>query len=77
MGGFIATGNAPLSLIRERLQIEWAAKDVDTLSGYLTLIAGQPMQDGDRLEIDDIQVEVVEADGMRATRIRLRPRMDG
>ncbi|HIF32498.1 MAG TPA: HlyC/CorC family transporter [Planctomycetes bacterium] len=77
MGGFIATGNAPLSLIRERLQIEWAAKDVDTLSGYLTLIAGQPMQDGDRLEIDDIQVEVVEVDGMRATRIRLRPRMDG
>jgi CBS domain containing-hemolysin-like protein len=76
MGGYIASGNATLNLIREQLQVDWSAEGVDTLSGYLTLMAGQPMQKGDRLELDDVQVEIIQVDGTRSTRIRLRRRLN-
>jgi CBS domain containing-hemolysin-like protein len=69
--GFVALGHAPLSLVRKRLNVGWSAPDVDTLSGFLTLEAGQALKKGDRLTIEDVTAEIIEVDGTISTRVRL------
>lgn len=71
-GTYVAMGNAPLSLIRERLNVGWSAPDVDTISGFLTLDAGRALRAGDTLAIDGVDVEILEVDGTIITQVRLK-----
>ena len=70
-GGYMALGNSPLGLVSERLNVDWSAPNVDTLSGFLTLQAGQGLEKGDHLTIGGVTAEIIEVDGTIATRVRL------
>jgi CBS domain containing-hemolysin-like protein len=70
-GRFVVRGDATLAFVNRRLRLNLEADDADTLSGYLTVSIGRGLQTGDKLDLQDAAVEIMEVDGTRATKLRV------
>jgi CBS domain containing-hemolysin-like protein len=71
-GRFLVRGNASLPVLSKRLELPLEAEEVDSFSGFLTFQAGRTLVVGDKLEIAGAVAEVLEMDGTRAMRIRVK-----
>lgn len=66
------TGRAQLDELRE-YGIHLESDEVDTIGGYLSLLAGHVPAAGEYFDIDDLRFTVEEADRKRIRRISVRP----
>ena len=71
-GRLLVRGGTPLNEINRELALELHGPNVNTLSGYLVARVGRFLKVGDHIEIPGMSAEVVEVEGNRATKIRLR-----
>jgi len=68
---FVVHGTAPLDVVCRETGLALESAKVDTFSGYLTTVSGRMLKAGDRLELEGAVAEVLDVDGVRATRIRI------
>ncbi len=68
---FIVQGSVPVGVVERKFDWELDAVDVDTFAGALLQRSGRVLQVGDQVQIDDSVAEVIEVEGVRATRIRV------
>jgi CBS domain containing-hemolysin-like protein len=71
--GFLVLGGTPLHMVNDQIGTALDARDVDTVSGLLTEVAGRTLEVGDQVQLDGVQAEVLEVDGTRAVRVRMTP----
>ena len=69
---YVIRGGIHLEKVNRALHLDLRAPNVNTLSGYLVSRMGRFLEAGDRVEAPGIEAEVLEVEGNRATRIRLR-----
>ncbi len=69
---YLVTGSAPIGLVNKQTGLVLADDEADTLSGLATTILGRIPQVGDRIEVDDAVIEVLEVASSRATKMRVR-----
>lgn len=69
---YMVKGATPLDQINRELSTELRSANVDTLSGYLVAQLGRLLAVGDHVDIPGMTAEVVEIEGNRATKIRLK-----
>ena len=62
-GSFLVEGGYPLHELEDHLdQLDLEDRDVSTVGGYLTSIAGRILEEGEVIELDGYRVTIVEAD---------------
>ena len=71
-GVFTVRGQLPIERVNRELGLELYAPDVDTLSGLLVSRLDRLLKVGDRVRLRDAVAEVVEEQGGRAIRVRIR-----
>jgi CBS domain containing-hemolysin-like protein len=71
-GNYLVRGGMPLEKLNRALHLDLRAANVNTVSGYLVARVGRFVEVGDRVEGPGIEAEVLEVEGKRASRIRLR-----
>jgi CBS domain containing-hemolysin-like protein len=69
---FLVSGRVSVDQVTERLGIAIQGEGFETFGGYLLSRLGRVPQSGERFDLDDIQVEVLEADRRRILRVRVR-----
>lgn len=70
-GNFIVQGSSPLEIVNRSLGTSLSSRDVGTISGLVTEKLGRLVQTGDRVDLDGVSAEVLEAKNSRAVRIRM------
>jgi putative hemolysin len=70
--GFVFSGRAHVRELAERLKIDVEGEGYETVGGYLLAHCGRVPAAGEIFEIDGLQVEVLEAERRRVTRVRVR-----
>ena len=70
-GRFLVLGSTSTNLVNEQLGLNLTAGDVDTLAGVLMERVGRLLHVGDQVDLEGATAEVLEVDGVRATRIRV------
>jgi CBS domain containing-hemolysin-like protein len=71
-GRFVFSGRAHVRELAERLNIDVEGEGYETVGGYLLAHCGRVPSAGETFEIDGLQVEVLEAERRRVTRVRIR-----
>jgi putative hemolysin len=71
-GVFLARGGVPLERVNRQLGLDLRAPSVNTLSGFLIARIGRFPRVGDVVELDGLVAEVLEVEGNRASKVRLR-----
>ena len=69
---FLVSGKVGVDQVSERLDIAIEGEGFETFGGYLLSRLGRVPGAGERFEIDDLVVEVLEADRRRIQRVRVR-----
>jgi CBS domain containing-hemolysin-like protein len=69
---FLISGKVGVDQVSDRLDIEIEGEGFETFGGYLLSRLGRVPNTGERLEVDDLDVEVLEADRRRIQRVRVR-----
>jgi CBS domain containing-hemolysin-like protein len=70
-GRFVFSGRAHVRELAERLKIDVEGEGYETVGGYLLAHCGRVPAVGERFAIDGLQVEVLEAERRRVTRVRI------
>ncbi len=70
-GVYTVCGHVPLGRVNSELGLSLTSAAVDTLSGLLVVQLDRLVRKGDRVELDGASTEVVEAEGGRATQVRV------
>lgn len=70
-GGYLVRGSAPVEVVNREVAIDLPTGDADTLSGLLVARLGRNPERGDRVDLDQVQAEVLEIQDTRATKVRL------
>jgi putative hemolysin len=73
-GTFVFSGKASVDEVRERLTVDIEREGFETLGGYLLQHLGRMPYVGERFDVDDLSVEVLEVERRRITKIRARRR---
>jgi CBS domain containing-hemolysin-like protein len=73
-GGYEVQGRTPLTVLRERLELEISDEDAVTLSGFVTGQLGRFPREGDRVELTDWVIAVTKVEGLKATSCRVERR---
>ena len=73
-GIFIVSGKVDIDKVAERLEVEIQRQGFETVGGYLLAQLGRVPAAGEVLDIDDLTVEVLEAERRRVHRVRIRRR---
>lgn len=71
-GVYLAPGGVPLERVNRQLGLDLRAPSVNTLSGFLVAKIGRFPRVGDVVELDGLVAEVLEVEGSRASKIRLK-----
>jgi CBS domain containing-hemolysin-like protein len=70
-GRYVVTGKANIDEVAQRLGVEIEREGFETVGGYLLARIGRVPAVGERLEIDGLNVQVLEAERRRITRVRI------
>jgi putative hemolysin len=73
-GSFIFSGKVNIDEVRDRLGVQIEPGGFETVGGYLLARLGRVPAVGERFEVDDLAVEVLEAERRRIHKVRLRRR---
>ena len=71
-GSFVFAGTVGVDDVAERLQIDIERQGFETVGGYLLARLGRVPRVGERLQVDDVQVEILEGERRRVQRVRMR-----
>jgi magnesium and cobalt exporter, CNNM family len=71
-GAFIFSAKVSFDEVRDRLDIEVEPEGFETVGGYVLTRAGRVPAAGERLEMDGLVVDVLEAERRRIHRVRMR-----
>jgi putative hemolysin len=73
-GGWVFSGKVDIDELGDRLGVEIAREGFETVGGYLLARLGRVPSVGERLEVDDLAIEVLEAERRRVNKVRIRKR---
>jgi putative hemolysin len=73
-GTFVFSGKVGVDEVRDRLDVEIEREGFETLGGYLLSHLGRMPYVGERFDVDDLSVEVLEVERRRITKVRVRRR---
>ena len=68
---YIVSGTIPLEIVNRRLNLELADESIETLSGLLMSKMDRLPAEGDRIDLEGAEAEVLEVKDRRAVKIRL------
>ena len=71
-GSFVFSGKVNFDLVRERLNVEVEPEGFETVGGYVLTRVGRVPAVGEMFQLDDMTVEVLEAERRRIHRVRFR-----
>ena len=71
-GTFVFSGKVSVGEVKDRLGIEIEREGFETVGGYLLSHLGRMPYVGERFEVDGLDVEVIEVERRRITKVRLR-----
>ena len=71
-GTFVFSGKVSVDEVRERLGVEVEREGFETVGGYLLSHLGRMPYVGERFDVDGLDVEVLEVERRRITKVRLR-----
>jgi CBS domain containing-hemolysin-like protein len=71
-GTFLFSGKAHVQELADRLKVDVEGGAFETVGGFLLSQLGRVPTAGERFEVDGLQVEVLEAERRRITRVRMR-----
>jgi putative hemolysin len=75
-GVFVFSGNVPIEDLNERLGVSIPREGFGTIGGYLLAHLGRVPTVGERVDLDGLHVEVLEAERRRVTRVRVRRQVE-
>jgi len=73
-GAFVVSGRADVSVLEHQFGVTIPRAGFDSVGGYLLAALGRVPTKGERLEVDGLDVEVLDAERRRVTRVRVRQR---
>ena len=73
-GTFVFSGKVSVDDVRDRLDVEIEREGFETLGGYLLSHLGRMPYVGERFDVDELSVEVLEVERRRITKVRVRRR---
>ncbi len=73
-GIFVVSGKADVSVLQSRLGVVVERAGFDSVGGYLLASLGRVPSKGERFDVDELAVEVLEAERRRVTRVRMQRR---
>ena len=73
-GTFVFSGKVSVDEVKDRLGIEIEREGFETVGGYLLSHLGRMPYVGERFDVDGLDVEVIEVERRRITKVRLRRR---
>jgi len=73
-GTFVFSGKVSVDEVRDRLGVDIEREGFETVGGYLLSHLGRMPYVGERFDVDDLSVEVLEVERRRITKVRVRHR---
>ena len=73
-GTFVFSGKVSVDEVRDRLGVEIEREGFETLGGYLLSNLGRMPYVGEKFDVDDLSVEVLEVERRRITKVRVQRR---
>jgi putative hemolysin len=73
-GAWVFSGKVDIDELADRLGLQIAREGFETVGGYLLARLGRVPAVGEALEVDDLSIEVLEAERRRVTKVRIRKR---
>jgi CBS domain containing-hemolysin-like protein len=73
-GTFVFSGKVSVDEVRDRLGVEIEREGFETVGGYLLSHLGRMPYVGERFDVDELSVEVLEVERRRITKVRVRRR---
>jgi putative hemolysin len=73
-GTFVFSGKVSVDEVRDRLGVEIEREGFETVGGYLLSNLGRMPYVGERFDVDELAVEVLEVERRRITKVRVRRR---
>ncbi len=73
-GSFVVSGKADVSVLQTHLGVTVERAGFDSVGGYLLASLGRVPVKGERFDVDDLAVEVLDAERRRVTRVRMQRR---
>jgi CBS domain containing-hemolysin-like protein len=73
-GTFVVSGKADVSVLEQQFGVTVDRAGFDSVGGYLLAALGRVPTKGERLEVDGLAVEVLDAERRRVTRVRVQKR---
>lgn len=74
-GTYVLSGKVGVDVLADRLAVEIEREGFETVGGYLLARLGRVPSVGEVLEVDDLDVEILEAERRRIHRVRARRRI--
>lgn len=74
-GNLVVSGKVSVDEVADRLGVEIEREGFETVGGYLLARLGRMPYIGERFEIDDLEVEVLDVERRRINKVRLRRRV--
>ena len=75
-GSFVFSGSVSVDDVMEHLSVEIERHGFETVGGYLLARLGRVPRSGEKFDVDQLSVEVLEAERRRVHRVRLRRRLE-
>ena len=76
-GVFLVSGRADVDVLKEKLGLDVNGKGFDTVSGLVLSTLGRVPQSGEAIDYHGLTIEVVDAEGQRINKVRIRLRQKG
>jgi CBS domain containing-hemolysin-like protein len=76
-GSFVVSGKVDVDAVAERLDVRIEREGFETISGYLLSRLGRVPAVGEAFDVDELAVQVIEAERRRIHKVRLRRRTPG
>jgi len=73
-GTFVVSGKADVSVLQSHLGVTVERAGFDSVGGYLLASLGRVPSKGERFDVGDVAVEVLDAERRRVTRVRMQRR---
>ena len=73
-GRFLVSGKVDIDEVAQRLNVEIARDGFETVGGFLLTHLGRVPTVGERVDIDDLHVEVIDVDRRRVSKVRITRR---
>ena len=73
-GVFVFSGKVDIDELADRLDVEIAREGFETVGGYLLARLGRVPAVGEKVDVDALAIEVLEAERRRVTKVRVRRR---